>query len=94
MTNKSNLDSEMGIEEVLQRDFEFRNMLLGRLQADCEYYLNYGNRNPQHLWTGSEAEQIGLMMKLYESFKDDEKPIWITVEKIKEYSRAMGVANE
>lgn len=34
------------------------------------------------------------MMKLYESFNDDEKPMWITVEKIKEYSKAMGVTNE
>ncbi len=29
----------MTIEEVLQHDLKFRYMLLGRLQADCEYYI-------------------------------------------------------
>ena len=33
----------MTIEEVLQHDFKFRYMLLGRLQADCEYFLGFGN---------------------------------------------------
>ena len=32
-------------EEVLQHDKKFRYMLLSRMQSDCEYYLNYGNRN-------------------------------------------------
>ena len=94
MANKSNPNGGMTTEEVLQRDLQFRNMLLGRLQADSEYYLGYGNRNTRRLWAGSEAEQIEFMMKLYESFNDDEKPMWITVEKIKEYSKAMGVTNE
>lgn len=94
MANKSNPNGGMTTEEVLQRDLQFRNMLLGRLQADCEYYLGYGSRNTRRLWAGSEAEQIEFMMKLYESFNDDEKPMWITVEKIKEYSKAMGVTNE
>lgn len=94
MANKSNPNGGMTTEEVLQRDLQFRNMLLGRLKADCEYYLGYGNRNTRRLWAGSEAEQIEFMMKLYESFNDDEKPMWITVEKIKEYSKAMGVTNE
>ena len=34
----------MTIEEVLQHDLKFRYMLLGRLQADCEYYLGFGNK--------------------------------------------------
>ena len=66
-------------------------MLLGRLQADCEYYLGFGNRNPRRLWAGSEKEQIEYMVKIYESFQEDEKPMWITMEKIKEYSKEMGV---
>ena len=36
-------------EEVLQHDKKFRYMLLSRMQSDCEYYLNYGNRNPKRL---------------------------------------------
>ena len=35
----------MTIEEVLQHDLKFRYMLLGRLQADCEYYLGFGNKS-------------------------------------------------
>lgn len=45
----------MTVDEVLQHDLKFRYMLLGRLQADCEYYLGFGNRNPNRLW--------GLVMK-------------------------------
>ena len=81
----------MTVDEVLQHDLRFRNMLLGRLQADCEYYLGFGNRSPRRSWAGSEKEQIEYMVKLYESFQEDEKPMWITMEKIKEYSKEMGV---
>lgn len=84
----------MTVNEVLQHDLRFRNMLLGRLQADCEYYLNFGNRNPRRLWAGDEAQQIEFMTKLHESFKEDEKPIWLTMEQIEEYSKAMGVTKE
>lgn len=41
-------------EGVLQHDKKFRYMLLSRMQSDCEYYLNYGNRNPKRLWAGDE----------------------------------------
>lgn len=84
----------MTVNEVLQHDLRFRNMLLGRLQADCEYYLNFGNRNPRRLWAGNEAQQIEFMTKLHESFKEDEKPMWLTMEQIEEYSKAMGVTKE
>lgn len=84
----------MTVNEVLQHDLRFRNMLLGRLQADCEYYLNFGNRNPRRLWAGNEAQQIEFMTKLHESFKEDEKPMWLTMEQIEEYSKAMEVTKE
>lgn len=42
-------------EEVLQHDKKFRYMLLSRMQSDCEYYLNYGNRNPKRLWAGDDS---------------------------------------
>lgn len=50
------------IDDVLQRDKVFRYKLLGRLQSDCEYYLNYGNRNTGRLWAGSVNLQIKLMV--------------------------------
>ena len=70
----------MTIEEVLQHDLKFRYMLLGRLQADCEYYLGFGNKSSRRLWAGSEKAQIEYMTKIH--------------EQIKEYSNAMEVTQE
>lgn len=92
--NQTNPNGGMTVDEVTQHDLRFRYMLLDRLQADCEYYLGYGNRNSRRLWAGSEAEQIEFMIKLYDSFKEDEKPLWLTREKIMEYSKEMGVTKE
>ena len=92
--NQTNPNGGMTVDEVIQHDLRFRYMLLGRLQADCEYYLGYGNRNPRRLWAGSEAEQIEFMIKLYDSFKEDEKPMWLTTEKIMENRKEMGVTKE
>ena len=75
------------IDDVLQRDKVFRDKLLGRLQSDCEYYLNYGNRNTGRLWAGSVNLQIKLMVELYNSF--DEKPEWLTMDKIVAYGKEM-----
>ena len=79
----------MTIEDILKHDLKFRYMLLSRLQSDCEYYLNYGGRNPNRLWAGDEAHQIEYMTRLYDSFKDEEKPMWLTMDKILEYRREM-----
>ena len=69
-------------EEVLQHDKKFRYMLLSRMQSDCEYYLNYGNRNPKRLWAGDEQRQIEYMILLHDSFKEDEKPQWLSLDEI------------
>lgn len=63
----------MTIEEVLQHDLKFRYMLLGRLQADCEYYLGFGNKSSRRLWAGSEKTQIEYMTKIHDSFRENEK---------------------
>ena len=68
-------------EEVLQHDKKFRYMLLSRMQSDCEYYLNYGNRNPKRLWAD--------MILLHDSFKEDEKPQWMTMDEILDYQKRM-----
>lgn len=34
------------------------------------------------------------MTRLYNSFKDDEKPEWLTMDKIMEYSKEMIPSNE
>lgn len=78
-------------EDVLQSDLTFRYMLLGRLQSDCEYYLNYGNRNTNRLWAGDESRQIELMKRLHDSFSEEEKPEWLTMEEIIAYGKEMNV---
>ena len=79
----------MTIDEILQHGLRCRYRLLGRLQADCEYYLGFGNRNTNRLWAGNEEAQIETMTKLYESFAEDERPEWLTMDEIKEYGRRM-----
>lgn len=72
MTNmETNSEEKKIIDNVLQRDDVFRYKLLGRLQSDCEYYLNYGNRNTGRLWAGSVNLQIKLMVELYNSFDEN-----------------------
>ena len=42
--------------------------MLGRLEADCLYYLGNGGRFAGHLWAGNEREQIKLMRMIYRRF--------------------------
>ena len=77
------------LDDIVNRDLRFRYMLLSRLQSDCDYYLNYGNRFPGCLWAGNEQRQIEAMIKLHESFNKDEKPEWLTMEEILEYDKKM-----
>ena len=76
-------------DDILQRDGRFRYMLVGRMQSDWEYYLDYGGRDPKRLWAGDEERQIDLMIKLHDSFKEGEKPQWLTMDKILEYKKEM-----
>lgn len=34
-------------------DYSFEYGLLGRLKADCEYFLSEGHQHKKHLWAGS-----------------------------------------
>ena len=69
--------------------YEFQYMMLNRLQSDCEYYLNYGNRCTGRLYYLDEEKQIAAMKKLWKEFPDDGKPEWLTWEQILEYEKAM-----
>lgn len=91
MTTVNQLTSNrrMTVDDILQRDLKFRYQLLSRLKSDCEYYLHYGNRHPKCLWANNEGEQIEFMTKLYDSFNEDEKPEWLTMEEIIAYSKKM-----
>ena len=61
--------------------------LLGRLKADCDYFLGAGGRAEKHLWAGNVREQIAKMRELYAALP--EKPEWITQEDINRYAQRM-----
>jgi hypothetical protein len=68
-------------------DYKFEYQMLSRLQQDCEYWLNYGNRCDKHLWAGNPKDQIAEMRRIYDVLP--EKPQWLTVEQIDQYEKAM-----
>lgn len=65
----------------------YQYQILGRLQADCEYFLGFGNRSIARLWAGSVEEQIKEMKDRWNAL--EVKPQWLTMEKIEEYERMM-----
>lgn len=72
-----------------QEDNSFNYQLLGRLISDCRYYLDMGAGSPKNLWAGSEVEQINMMRSLWDSFPDDKKPEWTSLEEIDEFEAQM-----
>ena len=90
---------DAGIEEsenfdFLNKDAEFRYQLLDRMRGDCKYYLGNGNGHDKYLWAGNVKDQIEDMKKLYNSFPDDEKPEWITMEDINNFEKEMTIKND
>lgn len=83
-TNTCNISST---PTIMSASDTFDYQMLSRLQYDCEYYLGYGNRNPNVLWAKDEQEQIDKMRELYDQL--DPKPEWITSEDIDEYEHQM-----
>lgn len=84
-------------ESKLQEDttnLEYNYMLLDRLKQDCEYFLGNGNGNVDTLWAKDIDEQIAKMKELYNSFTDEEKPEWITMEDINNYEKEMKEYNK
>lgn len=79
----------VGDENLPTEADRFNYMMLGRLKMDCDYYLGYGNRNKKQLWAGDEQKQIDEMKKIYNSFSDDKKPEWLTLDQIIEYEKEM-----
>jgi len=74
---------------ILKQGKDFRYQLLDRMRMDCEYYLGNGNRSSKHLWAENEKTQIENMKILWNSFAADEKPTWLSYEKILEYEKQM-----
>lgn len=47
----------MDIQEINQSSPEFLYQMLGRLEADCLYYLGNGGRFAGHLWQATSASR-------------------------------------
>ena len=67
----------------------FKYRLLDRQRADCEYFLGNGNRNESELWAGAVGTHIKSMLLLYDSFREEDRPEWLTREQIEDYGRRM-----
>lgn len=76
-------------EELANNDDEFNYRLLSRMKSDCDYYLGNGNGHDKYLWAGNVKDQIKYMRKLYNSFPEDKKPEWISMEDIDSYEKEM-----
>lgn len=82
-------NEEFEQENVIGKESSFRYKLLSRMQQDCEYYLGNGNRNPKHLWALEEVEHIKNMISLYNSFSFEDKPEWLTIEQLDNFSKEL-----
>lgn len=78
----------MSLDEILRHDSAFRYMLLNRMQVDCYYYLQT-SQNYKDLWANNEYKQIAYMKAIWNSFPDDGKPEWLTMEHIEELEKQM-----
>lgn len=80
----------MSLNEWIDKtDITFRYKLLSRMQQDCEYYLGNGNKNPNNLWGITVNNHIASMKYIWNSFSEDEKPEWLTMEQINAYALKM-----
>ena len=71
------------------RDVKQTWSMLGRLEADCKYYLGNGNRYAKSLWAQDEKGQIAKMRELLASLPEQYRENCITSEQIDEYERKM-----
>lgn len=71
----------------MKEDIEDDAMLLGRLIADCKYFLGNGNGYEKHLWAGNVEDQIEKMWELYDKLGDRQD--MITADEIEEYEERM-----
>lgn len=76
--------------EPLPKDMSFRYSMLARLKNDCEYVINNKISMPHNFfWAGSPDAQIKEMRDRWNSFADDEKPEWLTMEQIDAYEKEL-----
>ena len=76
---------------ILTRDQKFRYMLLDRMRQDCEYYIRNNFETSNCLWAKDQRGQIEYMILIWNSFPDNDKPEWLTMEQIRDLAQKMGV---
>ncbi len=75
--------------DLVGSDAEFRYRLLSRCIQDCKYFLGCGSRFSKYLWGCCVENHIQAMRILWDSFSDDEKPEWTSLEEIETFSKKM-----
>ena len=86
---KEDKNIESTVTELTNKPNDFKYAMLSRMISDCRYFLGNGNRAEKHLWAGNVEDQVTLMKALYNSFKDDEKPEWTSMNEIEELEKEM-----
>lgn len=74
---------------ILTHDEKYRYMLLGRMRSDCTYFLGNGNKNVKYLWGENVDDHIAWMKMLWDSFKPNKKPEWLTMTDIENLEKRM-----
>lgn len=64
-------------------------MFLDRLKSDCDYFLGNGNGYLGHLYYKDVDKHIDEMRKIYNSFSEEERPEWISLDDIDNYQEKM-----
>ena len=79
------------MEDWSKHDKKFRYMMLSRLKQDCNYSLNYFDGSENVLWSKDKRAQIANMVALWNTFKVEDRPEWLTWDDITNYANRFGV---
>lgn len=74
-------------------DSSVKYQFLSRMKSDCEFFLGDSPQSHQtfRLWAQDVDSQIENMKALWNSFPDDSKPEWLTMEQIDSYAERMNM---
>ena len=76
------------MKDILKSEKRFRYMMLNRMRQDCEYYLRIGG-SANVLWAKDEKQHIQNMKDIWNSFDENDKPEWLTIEEIEQFEKRM-----
>lgn len=75
--------------DLAQMNESFRYRLLSRCIQDCLYFVGLGRRMDKLLWRGSVLNHLKAMHILWDSFSEEKKPAWTSLEEIERFSKKM-----